>query len=70
MMAKYYAFCEKHGMLSKKYSKPETPEKLANEHLLTVAPPHGKVAVIEEYETATYGQYVPRVRIHKIIHRD
>lgn len=64
-MAKYYAYCEKHGIIGSKFSEPKKAKQELNKHLLDKSPPHGKVKIIEEYTTEKYGQLLARVRIYK-----
>ena len=47
-MAKYYAYCQKHGQIGGKYSNPDEASRQRKKHLLNVSGPHGTVDVIEE----------------------
>lgn len=64
-MAKYYVYCEKHGIIGDKYTNSNDAYAKREEHLLNVNPPHGKVDVIEEYSQEKYGQLLTYVRKFK-----
>jgi hypothetical protein len=64
-MARYYAYCQKHGQIGAKYNNPNTAAEQLEKHLLNVSENHGKVDVIEEYLIEKYGQKLASLRKYK-----
>jgi len=64
-MAKYYVYCENHGVIGDNYSDANAASQVRTNHILNVTGPHGKVNVIEQREILKYGQKIFSLRKYK-----
>ena len=64
-MVKYYAYCEKHGIIGTDYNNPDQAAGALTNHIRNVSRPHGKTDVIEQFVVQKYGQEIVSLRKHR-----